>query len=373
MFKSGAICLVLLIILMGLYVGGCLSMPVTNPPAEVPPLTEQLVTATPERAQSEAASELISSPIEQPVTLIPLEGKVTRRKAEVSGLAWYGETLIILPQHPDRFGSEGDGRLFALAKADILAFLDGGQTEPLEPFNISLIAPGLAEQIEGFEGYEAITFDGSRAYLTIEAEANKAMSGYLVVGEMAPDLSALTLDVNLVRRVPPQADLENMAYEALLVAGDRLVTLYEANGQAVNPEPVAKVFDFYLSPQADIPFPNLEYRLTDVTPLDGGGRFWAINHFVRKNTKLKPGSDSLVARFGQGPTHARFPTVERLVEFQYDSAGISLTDTPPIQLTLLESDTPRNWEGIARLDERGFLLMTDEDPDTILAFVPRPQ
>jgi hypothetical protein len=39
----------------------------------------------------------------------------------------------------------------------------------------------------------------------------------------------------------------------------------------------------------------------------------------------------------------------------------------------LESDTPRNWEGIVRLDERGFLLMTDEDPDTILAFVPRPQ
>jgi hypothetical protein len=28
-----------------------------------------------------------------------------------------------------------------------------------------------------------------------------------------------------------------------------------------------------------------------------------------------------------------------------------------------------DWEGIVGLDERGFLLMTDKHPDTILAFV----
>lgn len=87
MFKSGAIRLVLLVILIGLHASGCLSMPVTNRPAEVSPLTEQLVTVTPERAPSEAALEPVLPPTEQPVTVIPLEGQVTKRKAEVSGLA----------------------------------------------------------------------------------------------------------------------------------------------------------------------------------------------------------------------------------------------------------------------------------------------
>jgi hypothetical protein len=33
----------------------------------------------------------------------------------------------------------------------------------------------------------------------------------------------------------------------------------------------------------------------------------------------------------------------------------------------------RNWEGLVRLDDRGFLLVTDLFPGTILGFVPAPQ
>jgi len=366
MFKINLAGLALWVTLAAFYLTACRSGPAAAPGEASPPAPLQAV-------RPEAPPTPTSPPLEQQVTVIPLAGKVDKRKAEMSGLAWYGETLIILPQHPDRFESEGDGHLFALPKADILAFLAGAQTEPLKPAKITLIAPGLAEQIQGFEGYEALAFDGQRAYLTIEAEVDDRMSGYLVAGEMAPDLSTLTLNVSQVRRLPPQADLKNMAYEALFVAADRLVMLYEANGQAINPEPAAKVFDLFLAPQPDIPLANLEYRLTDATSLDQAGRFWAINYFFPEDDRLKPESDPLAARFGRGPTHSRLPTVERLVEFQYDPAGITLTDTPPIQLALLESDTPRNWEGIARLDEQGFLLITDRRPDTILAFVPRPQ
>jgi len=49
-----------------------------------------------------------------------------------------------------------------------------------------------------------------------------------------------------------------------------------------------------------------------------------------------------------------------------------LTDSAPIQLTLLSDGTARNWEGVAKLDDRGFLLATDKFPDTILAFVQQP-
>jgi len=43
---------------------------------------------------------------------------------------------------------------------------------------------------------------------------------------------------------------------------------------------------------------------------------------------------------------------------------------PPVELELIDAQTSRNWEGIARLDKRGFLVVTDEHPGTILAFIP---
>jgi hypothetical protein len=46
-------------------------------------------------------------------------------------------------------------------------------------------------------------------------------------------------------------------------------------------------------------------------------------------------------------------------------------DGPPIQMELT-SDDARNWEGLVRLDERGFLIMTDKFPETILGFVTMP-
>jgi hypothetical protein len=58
------------------------------------------------------------------------------------------------------------------------------------------------------------------------------------------------------------------------------------------------------------------------------------------------------------------------VEFRYTNAQISSTSRAPIQLELREDGRARNWEGLVRLDQRGFLLMTDKYPETILGFVP---
>jgi len=65
-------------------------------------------------------------------------------------------------------------------------------------------------------------------------------------------------------------------------------------------------------------------------------------------------------------------TVERLLELQLTRHGIERTDKPPVLLQLLNRTTCRNWEGLVRLDQQGFLLMTDEYPAAILAFVPFP-
>ncbi len=309
---------------------------------------------------------------EQAVVEIPLDGPVSRASAEVSGLAWYDDILVLLPQYPTFSRAKGDGVLFALSKADVLAFLDGETAEPLTPRPISFSAPGLARQIDGFEGYEAIAFDGERVYLTIEASTRGGMRGYLVAGQIAPDLSALEVDVSAVVEILPQSGSPNKSDEAILPVGDQVLTFYEVNGAGLNDEPVAHRFDADLTPAGTVPFLQIEYRLTDVTALDAAGRFWAINYFFPGDTDLKPRTDPLAELYGEGPTHASYEPVERLLEFEYDPAGIRLVDQPPIQLELLAGDA-RNWEGLVRLDDRGFLLVTDKFPETILGFVAWPE
>lgn len=109
---------------------------------------------------------------------------------------------------------------------------------------IPLVAPGVKD-IAGFEGFESIAFAGNRVFLTIETKPG-AMLAYVVSGTIQPDLSELRLDVAHRTAIPPQAVISNLSDEALLVAGKRIVTLYEANGAAVNPSPVAHLFDFSL-------------------------------------------------------------------------------------------------------------------------------
>jgi hypothetical protein len=309
--------------------------------------------------------------VEYAVTEIPLAGPVADNNAEVSGMAWYGDYLILLPQYPNFDVKEKDGVVFALPRAEILAYLDGATGEPLEPIPIAFSAPGLAGQIDGFQGYEALAFVGDQAFLTIEAQTGSGMKGYLVSGRIAPDLGELALDTNAWAEILPEADQDNKSEEALLVAGDTLVTIYEVNGAAINPAPMAHLFDTTLDSRGTTAFPHVEYRITDATALDGNNRFWAINYFFPGDEELLPERDPLAERYGEGPTHAAYEPVERLVEFEYGEAGIELTETPPIQLELL-SDDARNWEGLVRLEGRGFLLVTDKFPETILGFVAWP-
>jgi len=147
-----------------------------------------------------------------------------------------------------------------------------------------------------------------------------------------------------------------------------VVTFYESNGQEVNNSPVVHLFDTNLLGVGTVPFPYIPYRITDVTELDENGRFWAINYNFPGDRAIQE-EDSLIAQYEEGPTHLTSDGVERLVEFQYSSDGITRIEQPPIQLQLLDEDL-RNWEGIVRLDDLGFLLVTDKFPETILAFVP---
>ncbi len=339
-----------------LYFSGC-----TNPANSITPTAA----VSPEPTQ---IATIIPVPSEMPVTEIPLEGPLNSSSSELSGLAWYGEYLVLLPQYPSRVNDS----LYALPKEAVLTFLEGRGEGPLTPQPIPLLDEGVANII-GFEGYEAIAFMGNDVYLTIESSPPEGMLGFLAKGQINPDLSMITVDIATAVEIPPQAELENYTDETLLITPAGPLTIYEANGALVNINPVAHQYNSTMEMLGMISFPNIEYRITDATELDENGRFWAINYlFPGDRTKLRPIPAPQAAQYVIGETHRNSAAVERLVEFQYASSAITLSGTLPIQLKLLENDEARNWEGIVRLDDRGFLLVTDRFPETILAFVPLP-
>jgi hypothetical protein len=296
---------------------------------------------------------------------IPLAGEITSDKTEISGMAWYGDLLILVPQYPHRLGKTRNGKLFAIQKADIISYLDGTSTGPLEPIAIPINSQIFRGEIKGFEGFEAIAFSGNQAYLTIEASG--PMKGYLATGTLDPDLMSLTLDPNIVE-IPLQARIDNFADEALVIFQNKLYTFYEANGINDNPQPVAHSFNLDLEPLDTLPMPAIEYRLTDASAPDENGVFWVLNYFFWGDfNKIKPGEDQLSP--GRASVSILPLPVERLVQLKITENGIILGDHAPIRLAIAENGFARNWEALASLDDRGFLVATDKYPDTILAFI----
>ena len=316
-------------------------------------------------ASTIAASSLLGSlvdgvaPREHPITEIPLSAGLERPEAEISGLAWYGEQLVILPQYPERLGHN----VFVMERSAVEAWLDGRGTAPA-PRAVPISATGL-ESVPGFEGFEAIAFHGDRVFVTVEIEDGGA-EGRLIAGRVDGDLEGIELDVGTTARLSPQAELDNLAYEALAVTADRVMVFYETNGKN-NAAPRVRAFDHDLRPLEDLGLAHLEYRITDVSEVEADGRLWAVNYFW-PGEEWSPGACPLAARFGVGATHARAQYVERIVPLRIGDRGVEPAGEP-LQLEL-DPEGARNWEGIVRLPGRGFLIVTDEHPSSMLAFVP---
>jgi hypothetical protein len=331
-------------------------------------------------AQIPSGGELPTTPpeeaplaLESAVETIALAGPAAERDAEYSSLTWFGDQLILMPQYPEYYEP---ARLFAIDQVDLLAALDGSVSEPITPREVSFEAPDALADLDGYEGFEALVFKGDRAYMSIEAEHDDQLQGFLVSGSTELDadgrLIAVRMDATPVE-VPLPANLNNMSLESLLVHGDEILSLFEANGPVVNPAPRMQRFDAALQPLGELSFPSIEYRITDVSDIDPEGRFWAINYFFPGDTELlQPGEDTIAAQWGEGPTHASLDQVERLIELQLSDDAVTLVDRAPVQLQLVDADTARNWEGLVRFGQRGFLVITDKHPETILGFVPMP-
>jgi len=307
---------------------------------------------------------------------IPLTKPLSSWNSEISSMAWYGDTLVIVPQYPWFSDEEStwDGALYAISKDDLISQINGKSSGKLTPQAIPISVSGLYLSIRGFDGFEGIAFNGDQVYMTIEASDNNGAIGYIVSGEIAPDLSQIVLDASTVQSMPSQANRTNKSDEVVFVTPDEVVTMYEVNGIDINANPFARYFNHELEGPFPRSMPHIEYRLTDATALDEQGRFWVINIFWDGEPVYFSDSDPIALKFGEGLSHRRQKNVERLLEMQYTPEGISLTGRPPIQIKLNDLRIPRNWEALVRLDDdasglHGFLIATDKFPRTVFAFI----
>jgi len=308
---------------------------------------------------------------------IPLTKPLSSWNSEISSMAWYGDELVIVPQNPWFSDEEStwDGALYAINRQDIIDRLSGKSSGKLNPQPVPLYADGLYLSIRGFDGFEGIAFNGDQVYMTIEAADNDGSIGHIVSGTITPDLSQITLDADTVQNLPRQANRTNKSDEVIFVTPDEVVTMYEVNGVDINTNPFARYFNHALEGPFPRPMPHIEYRLTDATALDEQGRFWVINIYWDGEWIYLAENDPIAAKYGEGTRHRQQENVERLLEMQYTPDGITLTETPPVQIKLSWLHIPRNWEALVRLDDNasglhGFLIATDKFPWTILAFLP---
>ena len=279
---------------------------------------------------------LISAPL---VALdLRLPSEYAARSMEYSDLAWYGEQLILLPQYPD-------AALPVIDKKSLETALDHPDTF-LRVHDLPFDDHVIHETISGFEGYEAIVFDGESLYLLVEARTFfGSMRGYLVRCRI--DDESITAEKFI--ELPLPTDISNFAFEALSLADDDLIVFYEANG--IMPRPYAYRISRDLKDVSRIDLESIQYRLTATTPFVDN-RAWAIQSYWNgEQKKLRVGERE---NFG------------RIIELERTASGIRTT---PRFIPLHEGSVSYNWEGIVSFDKKGFIVVTDTHPKTVLWFV----
>ncbi len=345
------------------------------------------------------AADLPLAATETPLQMITLAAPLDLPEAEISGLTWCQDHLVLLPQYPDFAARaqmtnpgpfterQGDTYLYLLSKQQISEALRNPQHAPLEATPAVFNEADVRDQISGFEGFEAIVCDGDHAWLTVErkepswlANVSSVFAYHSAVVLQAKVLfnseqPSLTILNEPLIYTGSQSKLFNASDEALTQVANQLISIHEVNGSTHVETPRATVIDPASGALSKIAFPALPFRVTDATSVDAHGRFWVINYHWQGDQRHARTNDPIATLYGQGPTHQQRGQVERLLELQITDDGIELSGAPPIQLELGD-DKGRNWEGIARLqtaEHNGFLLITDKFPQTFFGFVPLPE
>ena len=304
--------------------------------------------------------------VERTPTLLKIGGPMKNSDEEVSGMDWYNDNLILLPENLN-------GYVFAIKKAELDSRINGNDTTTIFPEQIKLNTPNYKELVPGFDSFEAIAFRGYEVYLTIEIKFADSMSCLLARGHIDEKTLEITVPEQNLTVIDVPTYVDNMSYESLVIDKDRIIALFEANGDSLIKSPYALSINSSGNDIIKNPLSSINYRIADATRVDKNNRFWVINYFFPGDRKvLKPSNDILASKYGNGPSHSRSKRVERLIEYEIKNGKISLTKSAPIEIELEGEKTSRKWEALARYGNEGFLIATDKypKPHTLLAFLP---
>ena len=304
--------------------------------------------------------------VERTPTLLKIGGPMKNSDEEVSGMDWYNDNLILLPENLN-------GYVFAIKKAELDSRINGNDTTTIFPEQIKLNTPNYKELVPGFDSFEAIAFRGYEVYLTIEIKFADSMSCLLARGHIDEKTLEITVPEQNLTVIDVPTYVDNMSYESLVIDKDRVIALFEANGDSLIKSPYALSINSSGNDVIKYPLSSINYRIADATRVDKNNRFWVINYFFPGDRKvLKPSNDILASKYGNGPSHSRSKRVERLIEYEIKNGKISLTKSAPIEIELEGEKTSRKWEALARYGNEGFLIATDKypKPHTLLAFLP---
>lgn len=293
---------------------------------------------------------------------INLVGDILDPNNEISGMDWYKESLFLLPENINNY-------IFMIPRKRIQKYLLSKKNFPIHPKKISFSAPNYKNLIKGFEGFEAIAFFKNQVFILIETNFNNHMSSYLAWGIIDPNTYQIYIkDENLIKIDTP-IQINNMAYESIIIKDKMAILLYEANGVNLQKNVHHRIFSLDNYSVSKIKGFNLEYRITDATKLDLHNKFWCINYFwPGENNKLKPENVFKIKDSQKIKVNKKLKTVEQLVECEVINDSIIRSKREPIQLKL-ENGTSRNWEGLVRYEKDSFLIVTDKYPRMILGFI----
>jgi hypothetical protein len=282
--------------------------------------------------------------------------------AEFSGICWWGDDLVILPQYPELAGQ----CVFILPRDSIARAISelesGREARPLRPQRIPTETAGVPDSIQAYDGLEAIVMRGDRCFVLAEfGSETEAWGARLVAGSVEPTRSGIRFEHIAEVEIRGPATRPNFTGEALVLSGDECWVISELNGRRLIDRPVVRRYSADLGFLGDLPMPALEYRVTDATDLDAAGRFWVLNIF------WPPDAGVVLPEVESGP-------VERLIPLRYNGDRIERDRSRPVlDLRGHGRVAMHNWEGVARWGEDAFLLVTDEYPENLLAYVARPE
>ena len=273
---------------------------------------------------------------------VPLDGLITDRKQEISGMTTYKDNLILLPENHN-------GYYFYIPFDEIMNTLRTG--DKILPIQKTFTTRKLKERYPGLDGFEAIAFNGDNVYVMVEVRIDDKMAGLLLWGTIIPSTMEIDIPEENIILIKPPAQIDNFSFESLTITDGQLIIIYETNGSKTIDRPFQYVVNLDDMSINKTPFPNIDFRLTDATSVIDN-RFWMINYYWigDKETLGVPNDVG----------------IERLVEFKLGYNGIERSSSEYITLDNL--DDPHNWEGLVRFG-RGFLICTDKWPRMVLGYI----